>query len=61
MKFNKNKCKVLPLGWTKPLHWYIVFHSSAAYNPVNGRLNMNQQLSLAATNASSILGCSNNQ
>lgn len=43
MKFNKDKCKVLPLGWTKPLHWYIVFYSSAAHNPVNGRLNMTQQ------------------
>ena len=53
---NKDKCKVLHLGWNNPMHWYKLgadwLGSSSAEKDlgvtVNNKLNLSQQCDLVA-------------
>ncbi|KAK4817100.1 hypothetical protein QYF61_027963 [Mycteria americana] len=59
MKFNKNKCRILHLGWSNTRHKYKLgeewLESSPAARDVG--LNTSQQCALAAKRANRILGC----
>ena len=65
MKFNKEKCKVLPLGRNTPRHqymlvltsWKAVWHKKDLGLLVDTKLNRSQQCALAAQKANGILGC----
>jgi len=65
LKFNKNTCQILHLGWCNPGYMYRFRGKRLDCSPGerdveildDSKLNMSQQCALAAKKADSVLGC----